>query len=395
MKRFLLALVVLLVFCGAAFAEAGYVRLAINGTNVNLRPQPRAGGSVVAQMNTGDVFFAEKWPITCLEDDSQWYKIVLPAPERWTIKPLCDWDKRFKANVAFVNANFATISPLRICKNGCTEECGCDLNRIKRTPVGQYQGYLVHTQDPIYSISTMKEAGFLPFSPNGSVKNGTDIYYYLPSMGSDVIGRYEQGADVRIIGVRPEEPTPYYIVADPYFRKPVGFVAADDISIEPYKPEDGEKNFDWQGLHTSLVISVGGSLPEIVRRWGGGQVERYSYADLGGVYLIHNIVGEQDSNVKYYEWLPEPDGTIESPAILRFESFSTNRKGVFVCGIHLGHDNKDSIQKLMGEPDEKGKDDQGEYWNWRNANDLFYVYFDAGGIVTSVSLQEQQEQTED
>jgi hypothetical protein len=39
-----------LAFCGVAFAAEGdgYVRLAIKGTNVNLRPQPRAAGGVVA-----------------------------------------------------------------------------------------------------------------------------------------------------------------------------------------------------------------------------------------------------------------------------------------------------------------------------------------------------------
>ncbi|MCL1940377.1 MAG: hypothetical protein FWG09_00435 [Synergistaceae bacterium] len=133
MKRVFQVFVILLVLCGAAVsagAEDGYVRLAIKGTNVNLRPQPRAGGSVVAQMNTGDVFFAEKWPITCDDDDSQWYKIVLPATDSGAIKPLRDWDKRFRANVAFVSASFATVSPL---KSG-------DMDRILKTPVGKGSG---------------------------------------------------------------------------------------------------------------------------------------------------------------------------------------------------------------------------------------------------------------
>jgi len=130
MKRFLLvfpALVVLLALCGAVLAEDGDVKLAIKGTNVNLRPQPKAGGSVVAQMNTGDVFFAEKWPIE-YDDKSQWYVIILPAPDSGAIKPLSDWDKRFVANFAFVNANFAAVSPL---KDGDMERISAALPKKK------------------------------------------------------------------------------------------------------------------------------------------------------------------------------------------------------------------------------------------------------------------------
>ena len=103
----------------AATSETGYVRLAIKGTNVNLRPQPRAAGSVVAQMNTGDVFIAEKNPVINDGDGSQWYKIVLAADAGSNkISALSERDSRFNNDAAFVRADFTTISPL---KEGDTE----------------------------------------------------------------------------------------------------------------------------------------------------------------------------------------------------------------------------------------------------------------------------------
>ncbi|MCL2011046.1 MAG: ankyrin repeat domain-containing protein [Synergistaceae bacterium] len=98
----------------AAASEDGYVRLAIKGTKVNLRPGPSTSGGVVAQMNTGDVFIAEKNPVTSEDDESQWYRIALAADAGSNkISALSEWDSRFKNNVAFVRADFATISPLK------------------------------------------------------------------------------------------------------------------------------------------------------------------------------------------------------------------------------------------------------------------------------------------
>jgi len=98
---------------GTALAEDNYVRVAIQGTNVNLRPQPRAAGSVIAQMNTGNVFIAEKSPIVLQDDKSEWYKIVLAVDSKTNkITVLSERDSRFKANMAFVHANYATVSPL-------------------------------------------------------------------------------------------------------------------------------------------------------------------------------------------------------------------------------------------------------------------------------------------
>ena len=111
----------------APSAGDNYVRLAIKGTNVNLRPQPLAAGRVTAQMSTGDVFIAEKKPVFNEYANSTWYKIVLAADaETGKISVLSEWDSRFKANVAFVHVDYATAAPL----------AEGDMEKIKATPVG-------------------------------------------------------------------------------------------------------------------------------------------------------------------------------------------------------------------------------------------------------------------
>jgi len=372
MKRFFLAFAFLLALCGATFAEDGYVRLAIKGTNVNLRPQPRAAGSVVAQMNTGDVFFAEKWPITCDSDGSQWYKIVLPASDSGAIKALRDWNSRFKANVAFAHANFVTISPL---KKG-------DMDRILATPVGK--GYSFNVDPDTGEFNAMVEAGFIPFSPVCSIIKKTDIFGDNPfNTEGPVIGRHEQGTDVRIVGMESEGV--YYVAADPNFLKPVGFVEAGDISVERYELELGD--FDFVGFQTSCVLSVGANLPEIVRKWGSAKIERNAFEFLDE-YVIHTSIEQPDFQVTFYEMPPKPDGTpTDSPAITYLQTFSTERKGALIGGIHVGHDDKNSIQKLLGEPGTKDKDEAGEFWNWHAEFSDLYVHFDGNGRVSKVYIE--------
>ena len=127
-KIALLFCAALIVFAaGAAWAEGEYVRLAIKGTNVNLRPQPLAAGRVIAKMNTGDIFIAEKVPLLNDYDNSKWFKIVLAVDAATgKISLLSEWDSRFKANAAFVHADYAAASPL----------AKGDMEKISATPEG-------------------------------------------------------------------------------------------------------------------------------------------------------------------------------------------------------------------------------------------------------------------
>jgi hypothetical protein len=94
-------------------APEGYVKLAVTGTDVNLRPLPQAGGSVVAQANTGDIFIAEQWPIKNTDDESEWYRIVFAVKADGGIVPLASANNRFKTGFfPFVSAKYAAISPI-------------------------------------------------------------------------------------------------------------------------------------------------------------------------------------------------------------------------------------------------------------------------------------------
>ena len=90
-----------------------YVRLSIKGKNVNLRPQAQAVGRVIAQVNTGDVFIAGKQLVVNEPNGSKWYEIVLAVDAKTNkITALSNWNSRFKANSAFVHADFVAMSPL-------------------------------------------------------------------------------------------------------------------------------------------------------------------------------------------------------------------------------------------------------------------------------------------
>jgi hypothetical protein len=358
----------------ATSVEVGYVRLAIKGTKVNLRPEPRAAGIVIAQMNTGDVFIAEKWPITLKDDESQWYKIVLPAPDSGKIEPLCDWDERFISNVAYVNANFVAISPLE----------KSDMERILATPVGI--GYSYDAAHGINKFDAMVKAGLIPFSSSYFVKERAEIFGGNPlNSKAPVVGHYERG-EIIVTGMEPEGK--YYMVMDPKFRKPAGFIKAANISVKPVEIESWQNNFNWGGFDSTCQLSLGANLPEIVRKWGEAKIERSAFDFLDG-YVIYTSVETPDFVAAFYETLPEPDGTVRSLTIPYLQQFYTKRKGAMIGGIHIGHSDEDAVKKLLGEPHSKDRDrDSGEnFWNWNAEFNDLWIYFDENGLVSSISIQ--------
>ena len=93
-------------------APDGFVKLAVTGTNVNVRPIPHAEGAATTQVGVGDVFIAEEWPINNTTEKTQWYRIAF-AVKDGAVVPLASVDKRFKAGFfPFVSAKFVTVSPL-------------------------------------------------------------------------------------------------------------------------------------------------------------------------------------------------------------------------------------------------------------------------------------------
>ena len=94
-------------------APEGFVKLAITGTNVFVRPLPQASGPFTAKASTGDVFIAEQWPVENETDYSQWYRIIFAIKNDGSIVPLASLGEQFKTGFfPFVSANFAKISPL-------------------------------------------------------------------------------------------------------------------------------------------------------------------------------------------------------------------------------------------------------------------------------------------
>jgi hypothetical protein len=75
--------------CDAAIAEDGYVRVAIKVAQVALRAEPRYAGKILTQPNDGEVFIAEKWPIVCSGDKSEWYKIIQLLPSGYNQLRTC------------------------------------------------------------------------------------------------------------------------------------------------------------------------------------------------------------------------------------------------------------------------------------------------------------------
>ena len=370
-----MALLFIFSFACAAWAENGYVRLAIKGTNVNLRPQPRAAGAAIAQMNTGDVFVAEKNPIVLADDKTEWYKIVLAVDAKTDkISILSNWDSRFAYNVAFIRADFAVVSPL---------EKG-DAEKILSTPVGA--GYSFNVEPHWGEFSAITENNFRLFSYWCEISEDTEIFDQNPNYDEDaaeVIGRYKSGDAVRLLGRDSEET--YYVVMDPTFRQPVGYVYWEAIKKERDEPEG---RLDFNAFNALCQRYVGANIGEIVRKWGDFKVERRaeSYLDM---YHIFSSASTPDMQLKFFEHLPQPYGQTPLLAIAYLQELYFSRKGEGMGGIYIGVDwcGKDWVKNLLGEPDVMDEGDAvSEYWAWRSEFADVVVRFE-DGMVLSVMLE--------
>lgn len=377
MQRFFCASVLIfaaLLAVAPVWAEDGYVRLAVKGTHVNLRPQPRSSGSVVAQMNAGDMFIAEKYPIVCDDDASEWYRIVLAVDAKTNgISILSEWDSRFRLNVAFVRADFTSLSPL---------EKG-DMEKILATPVGV--GYSFDTDPHGSEFPTLIADNFRFFAYYCSLADHTDIYDANPhDGGAKVTGRYKGGDTVRLLGRNSDGDA--YAVMDPFFKRLPGFVEASAVDKEYY--HEGQK-LDFNAFSAFCQRYVGANIGEIVRKWGHFKVERKVVDNFGdGNYVIFSSLTAPDMQISFYEWLPEADGSPQQLlSIALLNGFDIARKGAGIGGIYIGVDwcGKEWVKKLLGAPDATDRDARGEYWGWHSEFNDVKVHFE-GGVVSSVAL---------
>jgi hypothetical protein len=358
----------------------GYVRLAIKGTNVNLRQQPRASGKAITRVSAGDVFIAEEIPITCVEDGSDWYRIVLSAGRgAGDITPLFLRGPRFAANVAFVSAKYALPSP------ASPEE----MEAILKTPVGA--GYAFDADPFGRNFNALTEIGF-PFLPSfAGIKSDVDLWSVdVDKKGwnpHEVLGRYKKGESVRVIGVKPDEP--YYLVMDPLFKQPAGYVEARAVSLQRSDPREWGATFDWMGWGNSCALSIGANLPEIMRKWGGGEIEITRNAfEFMGEYVIWNSVSFPNFSVTFYEWPPggEPPSSL---AMNHIQTFAVESKGA-VGGVSLGKSDRADVKKLLGSPDviEKAeKEAGGEFWKWESEFNGLMIRFDRAGKASLMTYE--------
>lgn len=382
MKRIVLALLLLSMLCGVACAEESYVRIAISGTKVNLRPQPRASGRVVAQMQEGDTFIAEKHPIVCEADDSEWYRIVLAVgPDSDRISVLSEWDSRFGQNVAFVNAGFVKAMPL---KEG-------DAEKIAATPVGTGYSFFI---DPGWGeFLVVTEDNFRFFSYHCTIEGDTSLYdkNFINEEDAKAIGRYKSDELVWLLGR--DSDGIVYMVMDPAFKRLPGWVSVDDLRMEDLRT-DAEPGPDITAFNAFCARDVGANIGEIAAKWGDFKVKRSAFLFADTEYVVFSTMEAPDMQVSFYEYLPDPDGGYSTPplAIPYFRSLFTRRKGASVGGICIGVDwcNREWVGNLLGEPDTMDEDALGEFWVWYSEFSDVRIRFDDAGLVGSLSLETRE-----
>ena len=344
--------------CAAFAAEDGYVRLAIKGANVNLRPEPRPAGQIVAQMNTGDVFIAEKWPIILADDKTEWYKLVLAVDAKTDkISVLSDWNSRFVKNVAYVRSDFATVSPL----------AKGDMQKILATPAGIGYSYDIDPRWGEFDAITKNNFRFFAAYEVSIVKNVSVYNGNFMNDDAKVIGRYKSGDVVRMLGTDADETV--YKVMDPSFKRPPGYIDADAVK---QKRLDEEKSLDFSAFKRFCELFIGANVAEIARKWGATEVERrmVDIFDQGDYVILTSIKA------------PGMEASIEDHTgpLTYVNNFELSRKGAGIGGIYIGVDwcNKEWVRKLLGKPD----DEDENYWRWNSEFQSVYIRFE-NGLVKS------------
>ena len=373
--------VLLFMFAGrTVWAEDAYVRLAIKGTKVNLRPQPRAVGNVIAQVNTGDIFIAEKWPITVhgdKSDQSKWYRIVLVVNTKTNkISTLSEWDSRFELNVAFVSGDYAVVSPL----------AKGDIEKILATPVGIGYSFNIDPQRGEFSVITKDNFKFFTYSC--SVKKNTDVYDKHPfnEKGAKVIDRYKTDDDIQIPGI--DDKGDVYRVMDPTFRRLPGFVKANSVKREG--GESGEDRLNISAYREFYKFSIGANIGEIVRKWGTFKINRSTLLlHDNQCYAIISSLEAKDIKISFLETFPDVKGPIDLTVYVQY--CYIERKGAGIGGIYIGVDwcSKDCVKKLLGQPDAIKNEKDVESWIWDFEFHGVRVDFGKNGLVSAVELYSQ------
>jgi hypothetical protein len=362
MKKTFILVLLLLSIVYAASAEDGYMRLTMKRGNVNLRLEPRYAGEILAQAKEGDVFIAEKWPIVCNGDKSEWYRIVLAidaSANKFSTLP--EWEPRIETNIAYItNAGFIAVSPL-------AED---DMEKIMATQLGDWPAL---DTDPLTGkFSATADEGFRLFSAKRTILKDTDVYDrdFINRNGSKAAGHFKAGNEVHLIGTNSDETI--YLVHGPNFNPLFGWIAADSVE----KIGTNHDPIDFYDFIMLYRIFIGTDIGDIVRKWGDFEVERYAEEWIYGEFFTFAHLEAQDMAIEFFQY-PSSSG-------YTLQEFTTERKGAGFGGIYIGVDwcDKNWVKALLGEPHEI--DDN--IWHWSDEYNYLLVGFDENGLVSSIEI---------
>ena len=366
MKRLVPIAVFLLALCGVVHAEDGYVRLTIKGENVNLRPEPQAGGAIVAKVNAGNVFIAEKWPITD-KSGSDWYRMVFRLDAKsggivpfWGV--FSYYDAELEANVsprvAFVSARFVDATPL----------ASGDMKQIMETPEGEgFSGLDISPKNQrrmaldkggVYCVSDLFPEGskikeYAVYRAS-STKTGQKKYPITEEneyLGTMFVTDKSTPGLLQIIGSNSRYSSGW-IKANPKVWQNEGFSLAEFMSL-----------------------SLGANVPEIMRKWGPGKIVSRSINLTKMSFDGMEIAFNDDRNFK----------------------FTLSRKGTGLGGIFIGESwcDKDYLKRMFAhvspEQIQVGKQGGAEQWTLNLGRDgwiySYEILFGADGLVKELRFE--------
>jgi hypothetical protein len=141
--------------------------------------------------------------------------------------------------------------------------------------------------------------------------------------------------------------------------------------------QDGGE-FDWTGWQYSSELSIGANLPEVMRKWGGGdtEIERNAF-EFMGEYVISNSAAFPNFSVTFYEWPPYRFAGIKA--------FATDAGAV--GGVYIGRTDREGVKKLLGSPDVIEKEADGELWMWKSEFNGLMIGFGGDGKASLMTYE--------
>ena len=349
-----------------------FVRLTINGSNVNLRLFPTTadidGMKPVAQANTtdtSDVFIAEAWPIKDKRDNSMWYRILYSVdPKSSEVISLNRWNKEIQKNTCvFVNVRF-------------TEQSYLSENEYEQVRQSAYLKYPMTLDSTEKAQREMVESELYLWGVNAT--EGAAIY---ENPGESVIGEFRDywGDDWEpITGVVGIPSSPDWVrIPGSCFGKwghPGGWIKVSEVK---YNEKRACAFLKYDNFY------FGENIPQILERWGSGNVTREyddGYDQASGPYIRTVIIA--------------PGLEIELREGYMFEakwlfSYKITRVGAGVCGIFIGREwcGKEWVEKVLGKPEEVVPQDSGERWRFHFYSCNLDVTFSKDGLVAEIRLE--------